>query len=61
MNKRIMLWMLALLLLAGSALAEITSIEQLNQAGITVGAELGSSAEVPILPASSGCTFRYIS
>ena len=44
MKRLFFLWMTLLLLLAGTALAEITSVEQLNRSGITVGTELGCAA-----------------
>ena len=48
MKRLFFLWMALLLLLAGTALAEITSVEQLNQSGITVGTELGCAADEAI-------------
>ena len=48
MKRWVFLWIAALFLLAGSACAEITSVEQLNHSGITVGTELGYAAELYI-------------
>ena len=45
MKRLFFLWTTLLLLLAGTALAEITSIEQLNHSGIAVGTELGCAAD----------------
>ena len=44
MKRLVFLWMTLLLLLAGTAFAEITSVEELNRSGITVGTELGCAA-----------------
>ena len=45
MKRLFFLWLTLLLLLAGTAFAEITSIEQLNHSGIAVGTELGCAAD----------------
>ena len=48
MKRFCILWLAALLLTVGSAFAEITSIEQLNRDGISVGTELGCAADMLI-------------
>ncbi len=48
MKRWFVLWISVLFLLTGSALAEITSVEQLNHGGIKVGTELGCAAELII-------------
>ncbi len=45
MKRLFFLWTTLLLLLTGTALAEITSIEQLNHSGIAEGTELGCAAD----------------
>ncbi|MBQ9038455.1 MAG: transporter substrate-binding domain-containing protein [Clostridia bacterium] len=48
MKRQFVIWMTMLLLLGASALAEITSVEQLNRSGVKVGTELGCAAELTI-------------
>ncbi|MBQ6324726.1 MAG: transporter substrate-binding domain-containing protein [Clostridia bacterium] len=48
MKRWFVIWMTMLLLLGASALAEITSVEQLNRNGVKVGTELGCAAELTI-------------
>ena len=48
MKNRIILLMALLLLLTGTAFAEITSIEQLNEKGVNLGTELGSAGDITI-------------
>ena len=45
MNRLLFLWMTVLFLMTGTALAEITSVEQLNHSGITVGTDMGSATD----------------
>ncbi|MBQ3478145.1 MAG: transporter substrate-binding domain-containing protein [Clostridia bacterium] len=48
MKRWFVIWMTMLLLLGASALAEITSVEQLDRSGVKVGTELGCAAELTI-------------
>ena len=48
MKRWFVIWMTMLLLLGASALAEITSVKQLNRSDVKVGTELGCAAELTI-------------